>query len=238
MNVRRRRAHILAKAGQEGPAEYGCVMPMLCEFLAQVGQYILHAASLSIDRDGDSRAVVISGVSGCGKTTAALALAQARWRVMSDDASFVGWDDPHRREALEVWGLPRGCKVHTRTLAMFGALMKLPRRPAATADEYFIELADLPGADTPRRVRPSVILFLLPRNPREHTFTPVAHLPALTRLTRENLRAPDTRADGPAGAAFAVLNEFVRRCDAYTLSVGPDIDTLAERVIALPALKR
>ncbi len=238
MNVRRRRAHIIARPGQEGAAEYGCVMPMLCEFLAEVGQHIVHSASLSIDRGGGRRAVVISGVSGRGKTTTALALAQAGWALMADDASFVGWNDPPGQRELLLWGLPRGCKIHTNTLAMFPQLMKLHRRPAETEEEFFIDLADLPGADTPRRVRPSVILFLEPRNAGRHTFTPVDHLAALTRLTRENLRAPDTRADGPAGRAFAVLNAFVRQCECYALSVGADIAALSEQVLALPAFSR
>ncbi len=230
-----RRAELIVRPGKEWAIEYGCIVPTLCEFLAEVGQFVIHAASLSAEVAGESRAVLLSGLSGMGKTTAALALARDGMRLMADDASFAG--RLAGGDSLAVWGLPRRCKVHAETLALFPWLADLPRRPAITQNEYFVDLAAMAITDTPRQIRPAVLLFLARRNDVGHRLVRMDRLSALKRLTRENVRACNCSASGPAGGAFTAFTELVRTTAAYTLSEGPSLDGLADAVRDLPALR-
>jgi len=200
------------------------------------GQYVVHAACLSVNVNGGHRGVIISAPSGRGKTTTALALSRSHMRLMGDDVSFIGWDDSRSHPRVTVWALPRPCKVHHKTLAMLPWLQTLPHRPALTDDEVLIELADLSDADTHKQVPPAAVLFLGPGNGREHRVDPLDKLTALTRLTRENVRPGDPRKPGTAAGAFAAMAALVRQCDTYLLSVGPRLEGLGDLIRSLPGL--
>jgi hypothetical protein len=227
VNLPRREARVTVKRGAEWCLNRNVITPLLCAFLGEVGQHVIHAASLAV-RDGrNSRAVLLAGHSGLGKTTTALALARSGLRLMADDASFIGPSDLGR---LAVWGLPRPCKVHRRTFQLMPWLEKLPRRPAPTEDEYLIDVAALSGANALHSARPGLIFFLDRRNARRHRVSPLDKTAALLRLTRENVRAIETGADGPAGRAFDAIGELVQQSDAYLLSVGPRLDGLFDHL--------
>ncbi|MDK1032187.1 MAG: hypothetical protein QGD94_09285, partial [Planctomycetia bacterium] len=74
MDLARRQATLTVKPGAERYVEYGCITPMVYTFLRQVGQHVVHAASLSVRVGRRRRAVMLSGLSGLGKTTTAIAL--------------------------------------------------------------------------------------------------------------------------------------------------------------------
>ncbi len=81
------------------------------------GQCLIHAASLDTP-DGSAR-IIIHAPSGTGKTTIALALAEAGYRLCSDDVTVIG---PAAGGGVVAWGLPRDLKVHRLTAAMLGWL--------------------------------------------------------------------------------------------------------------------
>ena len=227
VNLPRREARVTVKRGAEWCLNRNVITPLLCTFLAQVGHHVIHAASLAMG-DGDAtRAVLLAARSGLGKTTTALALARSGLRLMADDASFIG---PTDLGGLAVWGLPRPCKVHQKTLKLMPWLEKLPRRPAPTQDEYLIDVAALSGAKALHSARPGLIFFLDRRNARRHRVSPLDKTAALLRLTRENVRAIESGADGPAGRAFDAIGELVQQSDAYLLSVGPRLDGLFDHL--------
>ena len=231
MDMPGRQAHVTVAGGPAWAVEAGCLMPALGEFLGQVGQHLVHAAALTIGGADDGPAVIVCGPSGRGKTTTALAMAHAGMRLMTDDVCFLSLEG----DRTAVWGLPRACKVHARTLAMLPWLRELPRHAAPTPNEYCI-LPNLPFADPRQKHRPQAVVFLDPPNPRGHELSAVDKLTALTWLSRENVRARDTRATGPAGGTFAAVSRLVRHCALYRLSAGPDLTDLADRIRALPGL--
>ena len=47
-----RRALAVVRPGEEGCLAEGCLVAMLCEFLAQTGQHVLHAACLAAGATG------------------------------------------------------------------------------------------------------------------------------------------------------------------------------------------
>lgn len=219
------RAEVTVMPGQEWAAGYACVIPAVCDFLAAAGQHVVHAACLADGETGP--ALLMAGPSGVGKSTTALALMGQGFDLASDDASFLC---RRPQGELAVWGLPRACKVHARTLALLPWLKPLPRKPAVTPEEYFINLEAL-GRPTCRSLhRPALILLLGPRNDQAHRLWPADRVEAFARLTRENVRAYDTRAAGPAGQAFRLLGELIRSCPIHHLSVGPDLSRLAEHI--------
>ncbi|NLF32003.1 MAG: hypothetical protein GX591_14090 [Planctomycetes bacterium] len=219
------RGHLVVAPGCERATDYGCILPLLVDLFARAGQTAVHAAGVA---DTDGYAVLLSGISGRGKTTTALALLGAGRQLMADDTCFVGRESPDR--PLTVWGLPRAVKVHAGTVALLPWLADMPSSPSAEPDERRIRLADVPSADPRRRFIPKAILLVSERNSRDHTLTVVDRLSAVTALTRENVRAADARAVGPAGRAFGMLTQLVAQCDVYALSVGPNLASLAERL--------
>lgn len=222
INLPRRRARILVKRGAEWCLSRNCIVPLLCEFLAEARQYVVHAASLAEGGARDPRAVVVTGRSGMGKTTTALALAHGGLSLMADDATFASGAG-----GVSVWGLPRPCKVHANTLKMMPWLDSLPRRPAPDADEYFVDLASLPSVRPGRTARPGLVLFLEKRNSRGHRLVPMDKATALIALVRENL----STAHG--GGAFEAFSDLILQSGTYRLSVGPRLDTLGDRILSL-----
>lgn len=233
MDLRLREARATVARGSEESLGYGCLVPVLIEFLAETGQQVVHAASLWA-RDGRRRrAVLLSGPAGSGKTTAALALAGGGLRLMTDDASVLTTRGRRRNGPVVVWGLPRACKVHRKTVGLLPWLDELPHVSPEAQGERLIQLADLAQVEPRREVEVGLVLWLDGRNRTGHRLRRLDPVTALSSLARESLRAVDKRADGPAGRAFALLAALVRQCPVYSLSAGARPETLDQAVLPL-----
>ena len=172
--------------------------------------------------------MLISGRSGTGKTTTALALAGSGMDLITDDASFLAMPDAGRTPAApRVWGLPRPAKVHRRTLALLPWLGDF-RRYDAQGDEFVVVCDSLKPADPLEVVAPALVLLLEPRNLERHQVRELDAVEALARLVSENVRALDQRGTGSAGRAFGTLAALVRTTPVRSLSVGPQLDGLRE----------
>jgi len=207
----------------------GCILPALCIFLGRRGHYVIHAASLSVEAAGRRRGLLLSGRSGLGKTTTALALAHAGMQLHTDDATFLHAPEG-APDAARIWGLPRPCKVHRHTIELMPWLRPHCIGNRTLDDEHMVELAALAGPGALERAEPALVLFLEQRNPHAHRLRPLPKVEAVTRLVDENVRAVDPRAQGPAGRAFRAMAEMLGRCDTYALSVGPDLPTLHQLI--------
>jgi hypothetical protein len=231
IDLKHREARAIVRPGAEEAVGYGCLIPVLTAFLPEAGHHIVHAASLRLPDSEGGGAVMVTGEAGAGKTTASLALAGAGMELLTDDASVLTGADPG--EPVRIWGLPRACKVHDRTLRMLPWLADIPRQPCVTPGEHVLELRNVTRVDPRDEWRMRLILLSDGPNPDSHRLTRLDRLTALTRLTSENVRAVDTRSDGSAGRAFGVLARLVAECPAYALSAGPDVGSLANEILPL-----
>jgi hypothetical protein len=205
-----------------------CFLPVLCDYLGLTGHHVIHAASLCVQNDGQRRALIVSGMSGRGKTTLALALAGAGLGMMADDMTF--YQPATENRPGQIWGIRTRCKVHTRTLELLPWLRDLPAGGASLNGERLVDSRSLQPATTGLAAAPGVILFLNPRNSEAHRIEPVDRVTAITRLTRENIRAVDQRREALAGRAFEALTELVRSSRSFQASLCPRLEELPERL--------
>jgi len=219
---------IVVQPGAEWYLRTGCVSQILCELLGEADHHVLHAACLAAGRDGQRHAILLAGVSGAGKTTTALALAHAGLPMLTDDATFL----VRRDGAVRVWGLPRPCKVHRRTIAMMEWLNNIESRPTSDGEEFVMQLDRISSADPRWELAPGLVVLIEPRNDTAHHLQELNKLDALTELTRQNVRAMSGHAVERAGRSFQTIGALINASRTLRLSVGPGLDTLRDLLIA------
>lgn len=233
LDFEQRVMEIVCGPGQEGCAYDGCLVPLLCELLAYHGHFVIHAASLAFERRGEMVGVLLAGVSGAGKTTAALALAHAGMALLTDDMSFI--ESPRSDGSrVRLWGLQLPCKVHDNTCRLLPWLDACPAKSARAQEEIRLDVRAAIGESTGIVADPRLVLLLGPRSAGRHVLERLDKTQAMMRLTRENLRAFEHRGDGTPGDTFRALGRLVAQCDIYRLSVGEPLSDLAEQLRSLP----
>jgi hypothetical protein len=88
------------------------IFPMLLSIVAgSVGLVELHASCVAKDQRG----LILAGPSRSGKSTLAMALTEAGFRLLSDDRTFCS----SARGKLQAWGLPRPLKLRREAASWF-----------------------------------------------------------------------------------------------------------------------
>jgi hypothetical protein len=170
-------------------------------------------------------------MSGRGKTTLALALAGAGLGMLADDMTFYQAATANRPG--QIWGIRIRCKVHSRTLELLPWLQDFPMGSVSSNGERLLDIRSLKPQTAGLMASPGLILFLNPRNAESHQIEPVDKVTALTRLTRENVRALDQRREAVAGRAFGALAELVRSSRTFQVSLCPRLEELPEQLASL-----
>jgi hypothetical protein len=250
LDSERKTIDVVCRPGQEGCVSDGCLVPLLCEFLAHHGHFVIHAASLGLEREGRTAGVLLAGQSGAGKTTTALALAHAGMTLLTDDASFIETQEedapsvcvspasrprivggtPATPQRVRLWGWQLPCKVQDNTQRLLPWLQTYPAQRGRVAGEACVDVAEAVGKSAGVVADPGLLLLLGPRCRGDHRIEPLERLPALVQLTGENIRAYEHRAESTAGRAFRALGQLVAQCRVYRLCVGEPLSTLAGRI--------
>ncbi|MEO8494058.1 MAG: hypothetical protein ABI614_03240, partial [Planctomycetota bacterium] len=227
IDLRTREAMITLDPGTKASTVGYFLMPLLCEGLIQAGHSPIHAASLAVSCGGETRSVLIVAKSGTGKSTTALALANAGWQLMGDDLTLLSHDE----EQLTTWGFPRMCHVRRPTLALLPWLNELPLAPTSLEGTFDLPLEALGGrACAPQPLEPALIVVLDRPNPVAHRLESLDRATALASLAEENVQPIEGCGDANAQTAFARFAALVQQTPAVRLSVGPQLDSLADFV--------
>jgi hypothetical protein len=173
--------------------------------LRRHGLHVVHAAAVA----GARGAALLAGASGAGKSTTALAAAEAGLGFIADDYCAVTTDAPPRVHAL--------CAVG-KLEAPWPSLRLLPGGP--TPDGKHLVVPDGLTRDAP------LVSILLPRVGRGGPLEPASPAEALRALATSMLLLPRSTQED-----LAVLGALVRALPAYRLPLGDDpVRTIAEHL--------
>lgn len=225
------RAEFVVRPGAERCLLEACILPWLCDILNDRGHYVIHAATVFLDRPSQRKAVLVAGPSGSGKTTAGLCLAGQGFGLLADDMTFYTPVTPDG--GGQVWGIRLGCKVHPQTIQLLPWLADLPRVGGVRSQEVLVHVQQTVPPTTGVTASPGLILFLNSRNPWQHQVNPVDKTGALARLANENVRTYEKHREGSAGRAFAAMAELVRTSDTFEVSLCSRLQELGELVRGL-----
>jgi hypothetical protein len=194
----------------------------LIELLKRRGLYHLHAAGLSLNGQG----IVVSGTSGAGKTTLAVALVRAGFDFLSDDMLLL-------REGaggLRALGFPDQSDVADETVAMFpelrAALNPAGRRVGWKSQ---IRVEEFYGVNTVWECRPAVVIFPRIGRQEQSVLTPIDRDEALLELL-PNLFLTEAAS---SQAHLDALTRLAQDAQCYRLETGRDFDALAARLRGL-----
>jgi hypothetical protein len=194
----------------------------LVELLKRRGLYNLHAAGLCIDGQG----LLLSGNSGAGKTTLAVALVRAGFDFLSDDMLFL----TSGRDGLRILGFPDQSDVADETVSMFPELraalnpvgLRLGPKSQIRVEEFY-------EANTVWECRPAVVVFPRIGHTEQSVLTSVGRDEALLELL-PNLFLTETVS---SQAHLDALTRLAREARCYRLEAGRDFDALADRLRSL-----
>jgi len=187
----------------------------LSELAKPLGLRLLHAAAVALD----SRAVVIPGTQGRGKTTTCLALCLAGYTFLSDDIVFLR----ERNGNVEICALPEHLSVTENTVRMFPRIQSNEADLTAGLLKRHILPEKLFEGRIGRRAAPAAILFPDVTGEAESRLEPLARPRALEMLLPRGLSVLDQE---DAAGCFQMLSKLVAQSVCYRLQFGTDVDAL------------
>ena len=230
MSLRRaaRSTEIRFVPGKEGGLAGTAAFWMLDDLLAAHGRHLLHGALLV--NPATERSIAVFAPSGTGKSTTALALARAGFRLAGDDALVLDAENG----GFGLWAIPRKIKVHRKTASLLPWLGPI-LTDAWTDDEQAFELGALAplveiAAPRPRQVE--LVIALMPPNETGHAVTAIAKPEALAAIACDNLRIAPGGVDADNAATLAAVARFIASTPVIALSVGPDPGSLSLALIS------
>jgi hypothetical protein len=193
------------------------------------GQYCLHAAALALN-NRDS-AIVIFGPSGFGKTTTALSLLPAGFRLLADDTVIIQKDEGG---AHRVWGLPRPLKVHKRSARMMAWLAPHLTGRWDAEGEQLVLLESLQSSGTlvpPRPYPISAIVALGERTGGAHQMRAIGKADMLVRIASDNVARNPYSGSMVDQTLMRRITELVTAAPAYEFRAGRDLDDLPRALL-------
>ena len=154
--------------------------------LAQQGHAILHSACLDVP--GGNARIVIFAPSGVGKTTTALSLMGAGFKLCSDDATILKSD---KNQTPTAWGLPRALNVHKKTFDLVDWIRPMKAQFDWTAkDENSLTHSMLADRISTSKLVPKPVLgfFAIRRGePAEPSHQQLAKSETLMAMIKDNI---------------------------------------------------
>lgn len=222
----RRRQVLIALLPDAQPHTVHYFLPTIISVgLITAGHCLVHAACLERVSGAGRRTVLLVAKSGTGKSTTALAMTEAGWRLMGDDIAVVTWTT----DGLQAWGFPRFCNVRRPTLGLLPWLAELPLVPTTVPETFALPLDELGTRvcqGIPAPAPAAAVVCLEPPNRVGHRLASLDRAAALLHIAEENVQPMEGGTDAAARRSFETLAHFVRTTPAYSLSVGPRLERI------------
>lgn len=224
-DMRRRQASIALLPDAQPHTVHYFLPAILSDGLIAAGHCLMHAACLERVSGACRRTVLLVAKSGTGKSTTALAMTGAGWRLMGDDIAVV----TRTTDGLQAWGFPRFCNVRRPTLGLLPWLAELPLVPTTVPETFALPLDELGTRvcqGIPAPAPAAAVVCLEPPNPVGHRLASLDRAAALLHIAEENVQPMEGGTDVAARRSFETLAHFVRTTPAYSLSVGPRLERI------------
>lgn len=194
----------------------------LIPLMARQGYYGLHAAALD---DGD-RGYLLSGDSGCGKSTSAVLAAIAGWTFVSDDFVYLSQVDA----AITAIGLRDDICMRADMAEL------LPDIVSASGPLNGSHKYRLPSSQVfPDRVSGSCVpsVFVVPQlgGQTESWLEPVSRAEVLAQAIRQS--GPFLVDPATVDERLGLLRRLIDRCECVRLNLGPDVLRDPQRLTSL-----
>ncbi|MBL8045711.1 MAG: hypothetical protein JNL09_04175, partial [Anaerolineales bacterium] len=198
----------------------------LSPHLRRRGLFLIHAFAASAPitnnqfTNPNSKAILLVGSIGSGKTTTGLALLNASWQLLSNDSPIL-------RAPNDVLSYPGLLAAYPETYTRFPATAHLAHRALAGEGRAKITAAaESLWPNVWQASAPAAAIFFPQIEARaEHAVEPLRPPDALKQLLPHAIEQWD-KALMPAH--LALLTEFAKSVPAYRLRLGPKIEELPE----------
>lgn len=206
---------------RKGPIDWEEISDMvLMIFMRLLDFFCLHAATLIIE----DRGVILTGSSGSGKTTSALALLKNGATLLSDELTLLSTKDVQQPMVSGILVDPRFFDSQASNIFYFD--VSGPRK-----NNWEKKSAPLPDKIVQKgifkTVKPAMILFLDLRenNQPDHLFHKIDKLDALTNLVSQVL---DPFNSTRHQDIFETVFRLVDQCSLFRLELGRNVDRLSK----------
>lgn len=209
-------------------AYYHVIEPLMLDLLKRCGVLVWHGAAVA--RRG--RAVLLSGVSGSGKSTTTLNLLGIGYRFIADDQVLLR----ARPRGVEVLGGERAVFLTERSMSLLPEWSRLRagrRQKRGHEWKHRIDLARLRHDGT----RPAIVgalLFPTVKRTRDSWLERLTPAAALVECLRQPPKEfPATILPAAVDRQFDVYSELVRTTPAYRLYLGSDQESVRATLAGL-----
>jgi hypothetical protein len=190
----------------------------LSPHLRRRGMFLLHAFAARPQEPG-SRAVLLVGDIGAGKTTTGLALLHAGWQLLSNDSPILARTTT---SALEVLAYPGLLSAYPDTLARFPELARINQTPDKRTKTLFAA-EDVYGNVWAERAAPGALVFPQIGSHVEPGLERLAPPEALLLILPHSIEQWDRPV---IPAHLALLTQLVQTIPAYRLRLAPGTESL------------
>lgn len=191
---------------------YSFVSEPLAEMQKYRGLYFLHAAALC----GGDISMLVSGESGCGKTTTTLSLVANDFKYISDDTLYI----EKINGGVTAYPLFKSLNIDQDMDRRFPQIFKDNKKPFAKEGKIPIDISEIIPGSHIQSAKPDVIVFPQIVSAIKSKIRPIGYLEVYKRLLNQTILAIDKDV---AKKQLHVLELLVKQTKGFELLSGKDL---------------